>query len=89
MAIAVAHSHGLSLVDARTARVDDILRPDDLVVAVCDNAHEQLGMNRLHWSVPDPAPAATDAAFDRAFTDLANRVDRLAPAVHATGVTDD
>lgn len=87
MAIAVAHSHGLSLAHARTARVDEVLRPDDLVVAVCDNAHEQLDVDRLHWSVPDPAPAATDDAFDRAFTDLANRVDRLAPAVHAPGGT--
>lgn len=87
MAIAVAHSHGLSLAHARTARVDEVLRPDDLVVAVCDNAHEQLDVDRLHWSVPDPASAATDDAFDRAFTDLANRVDRLAPAVHAPGGT--
>jgi protein-tyrosine-phosphatase len=87
MAIAVARSHGLSLAHARTARVDEVLRPDDLVVAVCDNAHEQLTgqLDRLHWSVPDPAAAATDEAFDRAFTDLTHRVDRLVPAVHATG----
>jgi len=87
LAVAAAHSHGLSLAHARTARVDEVLRPDDLVVAVCDTAHEQLAdqADRLHWSVPDPAPAATGAAFDRAFTDLADRVDRLAPAVHASG----
>lgn len=87
LAIAVADHHGLSLAHARTARVDEVLRPDDLVVAVCDNAHEQLTgpLDRLHWSVPDPAVAATDDAFDRAFTDLANRVDRLVPAVHARG----
>jgi protein-tyrosine-phosphatase len=65
---------------------------DDLVVAVCDNAHEQLGdltAPRLHWSVPDPARTATDAAFERAWRDLADRVDRLAPAVHRTGGSDD
>ena len=59
------------------------------MVAVCDNAHEQLTVERLHWSVPDPAPAGTEDAFDRAFTDLADRVDRLAPAVRPPGGNDD
>jgi ArsR family transcriptional regulator, arsenate/arsenite/antimonite-responsive transcriptional repressor / arsenate reductase (thioredoxin) len=91
LAVATARDHGLSLTDARTARVDDVLRPNDLVVAVCDNAHEQLDnqLKRLHWSVPDPAPVATDAAFADAFRDLADRVDRLAPAIHLPGGTDD
>ncbi len=87
-AIATATGHGLSLARARTAHVDTVLRPDDLVVAVCDNAHEHLTApagTRLHWSVPDPAAVGTDAAFDRAFADLADRVDRLAPAVHLAG----
>lgn len=43
---------------------------------------------RLHWSVRDPASVGTEAAFDRAFTDLADRVDRLALAVHS-GASDD
>jgi protein-tyrosine-phosphatase/DNA-binding transcriptional ArsR family regulator len=85
LAVAAARGHGLSLTRARTAHVDEVLRPDDLVVAVCDNAHEQLDVDRLHWSVPDPARTGTGEAFDRAFTDLADRVDRLAPAVHASG----
>lgn len=86
LAVATARDHGLSLTDARTARVDDVLRPNDLVVAVCDNAHEQLDtqLKRLHWSVPDPAPVATSAAFAEAFRDLADRVDRLAPAIRST-----
>lgn len=83
-AIAIAKAHGLSLARARTARVADVLRPDDLVVAVCDNAHEALTVassQRLHWSVPDPSRTADEAAFDHAFRDLADRIDRLAPAV--------
>ncbi|HEX6356463.1 helix-turn-helix domain-containing protein [Actinophytocola sp.] len=86
LAVATGREHGLSLARTRTAHVDDVLRPDDLVVAVCDNAHEQLDQveGRLHWSVPDPALAGTEDAFDRAFTDLADRVARLAPAVHPT-----
>lgn len=86
LAVAVARGHGLSLARARTAHVDEVLRPDDLVVAVCDNAHERLDVDRLHWSVPDPALVGTDASFDQAFRDLADRVDRLAPAVHLSGV---
>jgi len=36
---------------------------------------------RLHWSVPDPVRIDTDAAFEAAYTDLAGRIDRLAPTV--------
>jgi protein-tyrosine-phosphatase len=87
-AVAIARSRGVSLARAHTAQVTDVLHDDDLVVAVCDNAHEELGAqaaDRLHWSVPDPARVDTDDAFQKAFTDLANRVDRLAPAVQLPG----
>lgn len=81
-AIATAKRHGLNLGRPRTAHVTDVVRDDDLVIAVCDNAHEYLpgGTDRLHWSVPDPAPADTDDAFEAAFVDIAARIDRLAPA---------
>lgn len=87
LAVATARGHGLSLTRAGTAHIDEVLRPDDLVVAVCDNAHEQLDhqVDRLHWSIPDPTRSGTDEAFDRAFTDIADRVDRLAPAIHPRG----
>jgi ArsR family transcriptional regulator, arsenate/arsenite/antimonite-responsive transcriptional repressor / arsenate reductase (thioredoxin) len=82
-AVAVARRHGLSLAAARPCRLDEVLRPDDLVVAVCDNAHEDLGAgDRLHWSVPDPVAAGTGTAFEHAYTDIAERIDRLAPAIH-------
>lgn len=92
LAAAVARRHGLSLARAHTASVADVLRPDDLVVAVCDNAHEHLGSrvaDRLHWSVPDPSRLGTEEAFDRAFGNLAERVGRLAPAVHHPGGNDE
>lgn len=89
-AVAVARSQGLALARARTSLVDEVLREGDLVVAVCDNAHEELGTgDRLHWSVPDPARIDTDNAFDQAFRDIADRIDRLAPAVHLPGENDD
>jgi protein-tyrosine-phosphatase len=64
--------------------VDDVVQADDLVIAVCDIAYEHLPAEarpRVHWSVPDPAKANTDAAFEAAYADLANRIDRLAPLV--------
>ncbi|MEH0981518.1 arsenate reductase/protein-tyrosine-phosphatase family protein [Micromonospora sp. CPCC 205556] len=83
-AVAVAHRHGLALDPAGTAHVSAVVRDEDLVIAVCDNAHEDLTgpvRPRLHWSVPDPVRADTDAAFEAAYADLADRIDRLAPAV--------
>ncbi|GGS30158.1 arsenate reductase/protein-tyrosine-phosphatase family protein [Actinokineospora fastidiosa] len=84
-AVAVARAHGLSLARVRPRSIEDVVRADDLVVAVCDSAHEQLRAGeRLHWSVPDPAAAGTDQAFAAAFADLADRVGRLAAAVRAS-----
>lgn len=91
-AVATARAHGLSLAPARTAHIDDTLRPDDLVVAVCDNAHEELGSrspDRLHRSVPDPTGTGTGDVFADALNDLADRVDRLAPGVCPPGGSDD
>ncbi len=86
LAKATARAHGLSLARARTQHVEQVVQPDDLVVAVCDNAHEELDLaGRLHWSVPDPAAIGTEDAFDSAFRDLADRVDRLVPAVRIPG----
>lgn len=86
-AVSVARRHGLPLDAARTSAVEDVLRPEDLVVAVCDSAYEELGAapDRLHWSVPDPVRVDSDAAFERAYGNLAERVDRLVAAVGGTG----
>ncbi|MEK8110492.1 hypothetical protein NKG94_51540 [Micromonospora sp. M12] len=54
----MAQRHGLTLNPVGTSHVADIVRDDDLVIAVCDNAHEELTgpvRPRLHWSVPDPS----------------------------------
>ena len=79
-AVAAGRRHGLRLGRARTAHVDQILRPDDLVVAVCDSAHEELDpqLPRLHWSIPDPVRVGTDAAFDAAYTQINDRIRALA-----------
>lgn len=87
-ALAVAHRHSLDLDATATAHVNDVVRADDLVIAVCDNAHEELTgpvRPRLHWSVPDPVRIDTDEAFETAYADLADRVDRLAPTTTLRG----
>lgn len=87
-AVRVARRHGLTLAAVRPVHVADVLTGDDLLIAVCDNAHEQLPEHqhrRLHWSVPDPARIDTDTAFETAYTDLADRIERLAPTLTPVG----
>ena len=84
-AVAAAARHQLPLRQVAPRALDRVLRADDYVVTVCDNAHEELDRARpalsttVHWSVPDPVARGTDAAFDAAYADLAARVDQLAP----------
>jgi protein-tyrosine-phosphatase len=83
-AVKIGRRHGLVLDPTATAHVEDVTRPGDLLIAVCDNAHEDLigsTRARLHWSVPDPVRINTDAAFEAAYTDLADRIDRLKPVL--------
>jgi len=83
-AVRIASRHGLKIDAAVTAHISTVLRANDFVIAVCDNAHEDLPADTrptLHWSVPDPARANTNAAFEAAFADIAARIDRLAPIV--------
>lgn len=83
-AITVARRHGLTLDPTGTAHIGDVVREGDLVIAVCDSAHEDLTGTiraRLHWSVPDPVPVNTAAAFEAAYADLAERIERVAPAI--------
>ena len=81
-AVATARRHRLPMPRPRTHRLDDVLRDSDLVVALCDEAHEELagttGRPVLHWSVPDPVRVGTDAAFDTAYAQIAARVSRAA-----------
>jgi protein-tyrosine-phosphatase len=79
-AVAVAERHGLRVDRNRPEPLDHVLHDDDLIVAVCDNAHEELRhtLPRLHWSIPDPVPINTDAAFERAYTEINRRVHHLA-----------
>lgn len=79
-----ADRHGLDLPDVRPVHLDDVLAPGDLVVTVCDAAHEELaGRDAMHWSVPDPVRAGTDAAFDAALAEIDRRIRDAAPRLVA------
>lgn len=82
----VAKQRGLAFATERPTALDAAWASADVVVTVCDRAHEQLrrraGSRRtLHWSIADPAEFGTLRAFERAADELAHRVDQLASAV--------
>ena len=84
-AIAAAERHGLPLRRLRPRLVDEVRADGDLIITVCDLAHEEVGgLAELHWSIPDPVRSGTDADFDRAFDELTRRVGDLAPRLAAT-----
>ena len=83
-AIEVARRHGVDLADLSPRRLEQVAGEGDFVVTVCDNAHEELaGLGGVHWSVPDPLCLGTEEAFEKAFKDIARRINDLAPRVLA------
>lgn len=84
-AIAAAARAGLDLSAARPRPLTPEDAAADLVVTVCDRAHERAALLRgrpvLHWSVADPAADGTPAAFDQVLGQLRDRVESLAPLV--------
>ena len=68
----------------RPRHLSDVRHDGDLIVTVCDLAHEELGgLAAVHWSVRDPVPAGDPAGFDAALAELDRRVRRLAPRLSA------
>lgn len=81
-ALAELQRHGLDPLDSSPRALDQTLHEGDLIVAVCDNAFEDLdGRAHLHWSVPDPVAADAPDAFAASFTQIQPRVQRLAAAL--------
>lgn len=85
LAVATAARHGFDLSRAVPRRIADIEAQPDLIVTVCDRAHEELpaadAEGSLHWSIPDPAEVGTMAAFGRAYSMLEQRIDAAAPVL--------
>jgi len=83
-AIAAAGRHHLPLPRLRPRRISEVRQPGDLIITVCDLAHEELGeAQAMHWSIPDPVPTGDPVSFDAALAQLADRVERLAPRLAA------
>jgi protein-tyrosine-phosphatase len=84
-AVAAAGRHRLRLArSTRPQHLDDVRRAGDLVITVCDRAHEELAdPATLHWSVPDPVPVGSTHAFEVAISDLDERVHGLAQRLSA------
>ena len=81
-AVAVAERHGLALPGVAPRLLADALREGDVIITVCDRAHEELGdLGWAHWSIPDPVTSVAEDAFEAAYDDLAARVDVLAPTL--------
>jgi protein-tyrosine-phosphatase/DNA-binding transcriptional ArsR family regulator len=78
-AVAAASRAGLDLSRAEP-RLIDADDPADLVVTVCDRAHEELrpGPDWWHWSLPDPVEDGRPAAFDAVITHLDDRIRAIA-----------
>ena len=77
---AAAERHGITLPKTKPRPLDLQRRSGDLLITVCDRAHEELGdQGWAHWSIPDPVAQGTNRAFDAALQQLSTRVYALAP----------
>ena len=77
---ATAERHGIRVPHTKPRALDSKRRSGDLIITVCDRAHEELGgQGWAHWSIPDPVTKGTDSAFDATFEQLEARVAALAP----------
>ncbi len=85
-AVAAARRVGLDLAASVPHDLADVDAYPALVVTVCDQAHEELEPDDawLHWSITDPVPTGTKAAFDRVVAELSQRIDALVDASGAS-----
>jgi ArsR family transcriptional regulator, arsenate/arsenite/antimonite-responsive transcriptional repressor / arsenate reductase (thioredoxin) len=79
-AVAAAKRAGIDLTGARPRALRPADTRADVVVTVCDRAHEELGApdRWLHWSIPDPVGAGRARAFDAALVELDQRIGAIA-----------
>lgn len=85
-AIEAARKAGFDLRAPRTRSIHDVSERPDVVVTVCDVAHEDLpafthDVKQFHWSVPDPAKRRSRSPYDDALAEITSRVEVLAPHV--------
>lgn len=85
-AVAAARRAGLDLDGATPHDLAEIDALPALVITVCDRAHEELDPDEtwLHWSIPDPVPVGTKAAFDAAVAELRDRISTVVALAEAS-----
>ncbi len=78
-AIEAAARVGLDLSTASPVALDTISDRPELVITVCDRAHEELGDedHHLHWSIPDPVGDRSRRAFDEALAEISRWIDAV------------
>jgi protein-tyrosine-phosphatase len=86
-AVAAARRAGLELTDVHPRALEDGDLDADVIVTVCDRAHEELDAPAewLHWSIRDPVASGTGSAFDTALADLDDRITTIAVQVPERG----
>ena len=79
-AVAAGRRAAVDLSEARPRNLEDVAALPQLVVTVCDRAHEELDPppDWLHWSIPDPVQVGTRAVFDATVAELRDRITALA-----------
>ena len=82
-AVLAAARAGLDLTDATPRLLSSIETQPELVITVCDRAHEELepGPTWLHWSIPDPVAEGSSAAFESVIAELSDRIRLLRSTV--------
>jgi ArsR family transcriptional regulator, arsenate/arsenite/antimonite-responsive transcriptional repressor / arsenate reductase (thioredoxin) len=81
-AVAAGRRAGVDLTMAAPRPLVELTDRPALTITVCDRAHEELDPppGWLHWSIPDPVPTGTRAAFDATVSELRRRIDDLVGA---------
>jgi ArsR family transcriptional regulator, arsenate/arsenite/antimonite-responsive transcriptional repressor / arsenate reductase (thioredoxin) len=81
-AVGAAKRAGLDIQGARPRALRRADTRVDVVVTVCDRAHEELDASPewLHWSIPDPVEAGRDRAFDATLAELDHRIAAISTA---------
>ena len=82
-AVKAAREYGLDLGSAVPKGYEAVERSPDLVISVCDRAHESgspFSSPSAHWSVSDPVRDGRLDAFRAAFSTISERIDRLTAA---------
>ncbi len=77
-AVRVAERHHLRFTREAPLHIEAAARATDLIISVCDSAHEYLAdSDSLHWSLPPLKPEDTEVDHSQLIASMEARIDRL------------